>query len=123
MTTIYLDHAATTPVHPEVAKSYKNLLETVFGNPSSIHSYGREARKWLDIARKTLAQSIQADPSEIIFTSGGTEADNIAIFGTATAMRDKGNHIITTTIEHHAVLNPCKQLELLGYDVTYLEGE
>lgn len=121
MTTIYLDHAATTPVHPEVAKSYKKLLETVYGNPSSIHSYGREARKWLDIARKTFAKSIQADPSEIIFTSGGTEADNLAIFGTATAMRDKGNHIITTAIEHHAVLNPCIQLELLGYDVTYLK--
>lgn len=121
MTTIYLDHAATTPVHPEVAASYKNHLETVFGNPSSIHGYGREARKWLDIARKTLAQSIHAEPAEIIFTSGGTEADNSAIFGTATAMRDKGNHIITTNIEHHAVLNPCKQLELLGYDVTYLE--
>lgn len=121
MTTIYLDHAATTPVHPAVTASYKKQLETVFGNPSSIHSFGREARKGLDIARKMLAQSIQAEPTEIIFTSGGTESDNIAIFGTATAMRDKGNHIITTNIEHHAVLNPCKQLELLGYEVTYLE--
>ena len=85
MTTIYLDHAATTPVHPKVAASYIKLQETVFGNPSSIHSYGREARKWLDIARKTLAQSIHAEPSEIIFTSGGTEADNIAVLGTAVA--------------------------------------
>ncbi|MCG7336463.1 cysteine desulfurase [Sporosarcina sp. ACRSM] len=121
MTTIYLDHAATTPVHPAVTASYKKQLEKTFGNPSSIHSFGREARKELDFARKMLAQSIQAEPTEIIFTSGGTEADNTAIFGTATAMRDKGNHIITTNIEHHAVLNPCKQLELLGYEVTYLE--
>ena len=101
----------------QLAATYIELLETVFGNPSSIHSYGREARKWLDDARKTMAQSIHAEPSEIIFTSGGTEADNIAIFGTAVAMKDKGNHIITTNIEHHAVLNPCKQLELQGFDV------
>jgi len=121
MTTIYLDHAATTPVHPEVSATYIKMLESVFGNPSSIHSYGRESRKWLDNARKLLAQSINAEPSEIIFTSGGTEADNLAIFGTVTAMKEKGNHIITTNIEHHAVLNPCKQLELLGFEVTYLE--
>lgn len=121
MTTIYLDHAATTPVHPEVSATYIKMLESVFGNPSSIHSYGREARKWLDHARKVLAQSINAEPSEIIFTSGGTEADNLAVFGTVTAMKEKGNHIITTNIEHHAVLNPCKQLELLGFEVTYLE--
>ncbi len=121
MPTIYLDHAATTPVHPAVSASYIKLLESVFGNPSSIHKYGREARKWLDDARKTLAQSIHAEPTEIIFTSGGTEADNSAVFGVAVSMKDKGNHIITTNIEHHAVLNPCKQLELLGYEVTYLE--
>ena len=121
MTTIYLDHAATTPVHPAVSATHYKMLQTIFGNSSSIHSYGREARKWLDNARKALAQSIHAEPTEIIFTSGGTEADNNAIFGTAVAMKDQGNHIITTTIEHHAVLNPCKQLELLGYEVTYLE--
>ncbi|WP_421102786.1 cysteine desulfurase family protein [Sporosarcina psychrophila] len=121
MTKIYLDHAATTPVHPAVSATYIETLESVFGNPSSIHSFGREARKWLDDARKTLAQSIHAEPSEIIFTSGGTEADNTAVFGTVMAMKVKGNHIITTNIEHHAVLNPCKQLELLGFEVTYLE--
>ena len=121
MTTIYLDHAATTPVHPAVTTKYAELLGSLFGNPSSIHSYGREARKWLDDARKTMAQSINAKPTEIIFTSGGTEADNIAIFGTVNAMKHKGNHIITTNIEHHAVLNTCKQLELAGYDVTFLE--
>ncbi|WP_438311103.1 cysteine desulfurase family protein [Sporosarcina sp. FA9] len=119
--TIYLDHAATTPVHPEVSARYVELLGTLFGNPSSIHSYGREARKWLDASRKTMAISINADPSEIIFTSGGTEADNTAIFGTAYALKNKGNHIITTNIEHPAVLNACKQLELEGFDVTYLE--
>ncbi len=121
MTTIYLDHAATTPVHPDVTAKYAELLGTLFGNPSSIHSYGREARKILDDARKTMAQSINAKPNEIIFTSGGTEADNIAIFGTVAAMKEKGNHIITTNIEHHAVLNPCKQLELEGYEVTFLK--
>ncbi|MBE1554621.1 cysteine desulfurase family protein [Sporosarcina limicola] len=120
MKPIYLDHAATTPVHPAVSATYIKLLESVFGNPSSIHSFGREARKWLDDARKIVAQSIQAESSEIIFTSGGTEADNIAIFGTVAAMKNRGNHIITTTIEHHAVLNPCKQLESQGYEVTYL---
>ncbi|MCZ2259406.1 cysteine desulfurase family protein [Sporosarcina sp. G11-34] len=121
MTPIYLDHAATTPIHPDITAKYATLLGAIFGNPSSIHSYGREARKWLDSARKTMAQSVNAEPSEIIFTSGGTEADNLAIFGTVTAMKNKGNHIITTNIEHHAVLNPCKQLELDGFDVTFLE--
>ena len=121
MTKIYLDHAATTPVHPTVSATYIETLESVFGNPSSIHSFGREARKSLDNARKMLAQSIHAETSEIIFTSGGTEADNTAIFGAVMAMKVKGNHIITTEIEHHAVLNPCKQLELLGFEVTYLE--
>lgn len=123
MTTIYLDHAATTPVHPVVTAKYAELLGSLFGNPSSIHSYGREARKWLDDARKLLAESINAKPTEIIFTSGGTEADNMAIFGSVNAMKTKGNHIITTNIEHHAVLNTCKQLELEGYDVTFLEAD
>ena len=121
MNKIYLDHAATTPVHPAVSATYIETLEFTFGNPSSIHSFGREARKSLDDGRKTLAQSIYAEPSEIIFTSGGTEADNTAVFGAVMAMKVKGNHIITTNIEHHAVLNPCKQLELLGFEVTYLE--
>lgn len=121
MTTIYLDHASTTPIHPEVTGKYTELLSSIFGNPSSIHSYGREARKHLDEARRIMAESINAKPNEIIFTSGGTEADNIAIFGTVAAMKEKGNHIITTNIEHHAVLNPCKQLELEGFDVTFLE--
>lgn len=121
MNSIYLDHAATTPVHPKVGAVYVEMLETAFGNPSSIHGYGREARKLLDESRKVLAASIHAQPTEIIFTSGGTEADNIAIFGTAAVMKEAGNHIITTTVEHPAVLESCKRLEEQGYDVTYLE--
>lgn len=120
MQTIYLDHAATTPIHPEVSAAYIKAMDSVFGNPSSIHSYGRTSRKLLDEARKTIAEALQAEPTEIIFTSGGTEADNIAIFGTVSAMKEKGNHIITTAIEHHAVLNSCKELEKSGCKVTYL---
>lgn len=120
MQTIYMDHAATTPVHPEVRSTYIEAMDKVFGNPSSIHQYGRLARKWIDDARKEIARSLQAEPNEIIFTSGGTEADNIAIFGTANAMKDNGNHIITTTIEHHAVLHACQELEKTGFQVTYL---
>lgn len=120
MQTIYLDHAATTPIHPEVSAAYMKAMDSVFGNPSSIHSYGRTSRKLLDEARKTIAEALQAEPTEIIFTSGGTEADNIAIFGTVSAMKEKGNHIITTAIEHHAVLNSCKELEKSGCKVTYL---
>ncbi|HEX5563761.1 MAG TPA: cysteine desulfurase family protein [Sporosarcina sp.] len=120
MQTIYLDHAATTPIHPEVSTVYVKAMDTVFGNPSSIHSFGRSSRKLLDDARKAIAEAIHAEPNEIIFTSGGTEADNVAIFGTAAAMKEKGNHIITTAIEHHAVLNSCKELEKNGFHVTYL---
>lgn len=121
MTKIYLDHAATTPVHPEVVETFAAALNTIYGNPSSIHQLGRAARKALDDARKVLAQSIGAKPTEIIFTSGGTEANNTALFGVAQAMQSKGNHIITTNIEHHAVLNTCKQLEQLGFQLTILE--
>lgn len=123
MILIYLDHAATNPMHSVVTMKYAELLETVFGNPSSMHKYGRDARKLLDEARKVIAQSIHAKPNDVVFTSGGTEANNIAIFGTVAAKKSTGNHIITTNIEHHAVLNPCKQLELQGFDVTYLEAD
>lgn len=117
---IYLDHAATTPIHPEVRDTFVNAVDTIMGNPSSIYAVGREARKHLDDARKIVAQSIHAEPAEIIFTSGGTEADNLAIFGTVEALKNKGKHIITTQIEHHAVLNPCKKLMEEGFDVTFL---
>ncbi|QDI92839.1 cysteine desulfurase [Salicibibacter halophilus] len=121
MTDIYLDHAATTPVRPEVWKAMKPYLDgTVAGNPSSIHRSGREARRAVDAARINVAESVGASTEEIIFTSGGTEADNLAITGTARARKHEGTHVITTEAEHHAVLHACRQLEREGYDVTYL---
>jgi cysteine desulfurase len=120
MERIYLDHAATTPMHPKVAEKIFEVMNLNFGNPSSIHSYGREARHLLDLARETLAASIGAKKNEIIFTSGGTEADNMALFGVAESYQTNGKHIITTQIEHHAVLNACKKLEKMGFEVTYL---
>ncbi|QQK75673.1 cysteine desulfurase [Salicibibacter cibarius] len=121
MTDIYLDHAATTPVRPEVWKAMKPYLDgTVAGNPSSIHRFGREARKAVDAARMRIAASVGANTEEIVFTSGGTEADNLAITGVARAKKHEGTHVITTEAEHHAVLHACKQLEREGYDVTYL---
>ena len=115
-----MDHAATTPMHPSVIERITKTMTDHFGNPSSIHSYGRDARKLVDEARIGMAQSMGAQETEIIFTSGGTEADNYAIFGVAEANSEKGNHIITTAIEHHAVLRACQQLEKRGFDVTYL---
>ncbi|MFC7684575.1 cysteine desulfurase family protein [Ureibacillus sp. GCM10028918] len=120
METIYLDHAATSPIHPEVIAVMTEAFEHTFGNPSSIHSAGRQARKVLDDARTKLARAIGAKDTEIIITSGGTEADNTAIFGVINALKSKGKHIITTQIEHHAVLNTCEKLEKEGYEVTYL---
>ncbi|WP_332647259.1 cysteine desulfurase family protein [Lysinibacillus sp. 54212] len=120
METIYLDHAATTPMAKEAIVEMTAAMETVFGNASSIHGAGREARKYLDEARSLLAHEIQARQSEIVLTSGGTESDNLAIFGTAYARENEGKHIITTAIEHHAVLHACEKLEREGFDVTYL---
>lgn len=117
---IYVDHAATTPMHPVVIEKITETMGGQFGNPSSIHSFGREARRIVDEARFGIARSIGAHETEIIFTSGGTEADNYAIFGVAEAAKEKGTHIITTMIEHHAVLHACQELEKRGYDVTYL---
>ncbi|MFD1736695.1 cysteine desulfurase family protein [Bacillus salitolerans] len=117
---IYVDHAATSPVHPSVAESMLPYMTTVFGNPSSIHSFGRKSRQVIDQARESIAKLIGAKESEIIFTSGGTEADNMAIVGVATANQHKGKHIITTSIEHHAVLHTCQTLEKQGFEVTYL---
>ncbi|HSI66846.1 MAG TPA: cysteine desulfurase family protein [Planococcus sp. (in: firmicutes)] len=118
MKRIYLDHAATSPMHPDVASTFSEALTTVYGNPSSIHGTGRIARKELDAARRILARSIGAHDPEIIFTSGGTESDNLAIFGTA--KKRAGKHIISSVIEHHAVMHACAVLEKEGYDVTYL---
>ncbi|MBW7651378.1 cysteine desulfurase family protein [Anoxybacillus sp. ST4] len=120
MERIYLDHAATSPVHPQVIEAMIPYMTTFFGNPSSIHSFGRDSRRALDEARETIAKTIGAKANEIIFTSGGTEADNLAIIGVAMANREKGRHIITTSVEHHAVLNTCKYLQKQGFDVTYL---
>ncbi|MFC2948446.1 cysteine desulfurase family protein [Virgibacillus sediminis] len=117
---IYLDHAATAPMHEDVWKAMYPVYQEVFGNPSSVHAFGRKARQQLDRARRVLAESIHANEKEIIFTSGGTEADNIALFGTASAVKSRGNHIITTAQEHHAALHTAEQLERQGFDVTYL---
>lgn len=120
MERIYLDHAATSPTHPEVVEKMIPYMTETFGNPSSIHFYGRQARHAVDEARRVCARSIHANPNEIIFTSGGTEADNLALIGVARANRHKGNHIITTQIEHHAILHTCEVLEREGFEVTYL---
>ncbi|MGM0835875.1 MAG: cysteine desulfurase family protein [Bacillota bacterium] len=120
MKQVYLDHAATSPMHPAVIDSMLPVMKEEFGNPSSIHQFGRKTRHYVDEARNIAAKSIGAMENEIIFTSGGTEADNLAIIGVARANRNKGNHIITTSIEHHAVLHTCEQLEKEGFQVTYL---
>jgi len=117
---IYLDHAATSPVAPEVIDVMAKAMAEESGNASSIHTIGRQARKALDEARSSLAKKINANATEIIFTSGGTEADNAAIFGTAYARQQEGKHIITTQIEHHAVLHACEKLQREGFEVTYL---
>ncbi|MCX3305212.1 cysteine desulfurase family protein [Bacillus sp. NEAU-CP5] len=120
MERIYLDHAATSPMDERVLEEMKPHFFGSFGNPSSIHSFGRESRKWVDEARADIAREISAKEQEIIFTSGGTEADNLAIFGTAAARKNEGKHIITTAVEHHAVLHACEKLEEDGFEVTYL---
>jgi cysteine desulfurase len=120
MRRVYLDHAATTPTHPEAAKAMLPYFTDVFGNPSSIYSCGREARGAVEEARTKVAELIGARSEEIIFTGGGTEADNHALKGVAYANERKGNHIITTSIEHNAVLEVCKFLERRGFKITYL---
>jgi cysteine desulfurase len=117
---IYLDHAATTPVHPRVAEAMHPYLTNVYGNPSSLHGFGREARMGLERARDRIAHILGAEPQTIVFTSGGTEADNMAIIGGAMAQQDRGRHVITSSVEHHAVLHACAHLEQLGFEVTYL---
>jgi len=119
-TGIYLDHAATTPVRPEVQETLREVLSSTFGNASSIHTFGQEAKRVLEESRETVAGCIGAATGEVVFTSGGTESDNLAVRGTAYALKEKGNHIITTAIEHPAVLNCCMSLEEEGFDVTYL---
>lgn len=117
---IYLDHAATTPVDPQVRDAMLPFLEQAFGNPSSLHSWGREAKKALDAARASIARHLGARPTELFFTSGATEANNLVIQGVAKTLEAKGRHLITTRIEHAAVQEPFERLEAQGWDVTWL---
>ena len=117
---VYMDHAATTPVREEVLEAMLPYFNGTFGNPSSVYGLAQESRKAVDESHEIVADALGARPSEIVFTSGGTESDNAALKGTAFALRNVGNHIITTSIEHHAVLHTCHQLEQFGFDVTYL---
>lgn len=117
---IYVDNAATTKVAPEVVEAMLPYFTENFGNPSSIYAEGREAKKAIERAREQVAKAIGADPKEIYFTGSGSEADNWALRSTAKALKSKGNHIITSSVEHHAVLHTCQDLEKQGYEVTYL---
>ncbi|MBP2632559.1 MAG: Cysteine desulfurase [Firmicutes bacterium] len=120
MKRIYFDHAATTPTDKTIANAMLEYMTIKFGNPSSVHSFGREVRKEVSEARENIAALINATANEIFFTSGGSESDNFALKGIAFANKNKGNHIITTQIEHHAILHTCQWLEKQGFDVTYL---
>ena len=117
---IYLDNAATTPMHPEVITAMTEVMTHIYGNASSVYSVGREAKTQLERARESVANCLNCLPGEVYFTGCGSEADNWAVKGYAMANKAKGNHIITTKIEHHAVLHPCEYLEKNGFEVTYL---
>ena len=118
---IYMDNAATTPVHPEVYEAMKPYFSEVYSNPSAVYTFAGKAGRAVDDARQTIASVINAKPEEVYFTAGGSESDNWAIIGAAEGNCNKGKHIITTRIEHHAVLNTCKYLEKHGFEVTYLD--
>ncbi len=120
MEPIYLDHAATTTMHPNVIAEMTDTMTEIYGNPSSIHQFGRRARAILDENRRYIATSIGAEEKELYFTSGGTEADNLALIGVALANQTKGKHIITTAIEHHANMHAAEHLESLGFELSYL---
>ncbi|MFT8870949.1 MAG: cysteine desulfurase family protein [Sporolactobacillus sp.] len=120
MRQVYLDHAATAPIDPRVLDVVIDIYRQVAGNPESVHAFGRQARKVIDEARHTIAKAIGARSREIVFTSGGTEGDNMALIGVARARRAFGRHIITTAVEHHAVLRSCAYLENCGFAVDYL---
>ncbi len=120
MNTIYMDHGATTPMRAEVLNEMMPFFTESFGNPSSIYTLAQETRNAVEESRRYVAHSIDARASEICFTSGGTESDNAAIKGVSMAMKNLGNHIITTSIEHHAVLHTCHQMEQFGFEVTYV---
>jgi len=117
---VYADHGATTPVDPRVVQAMVPYFGEKFGNASSVHAWGQEAREAVDQARELVAAAVGALPQEIVFTSGATEADNFAVIGAALANEQRGKHIITTPIEHHAVLEPCRFLQSRGFEVTFL---
>lgn len=117
---VYVDHAATSPMHPEVLEAMLPYFSASYGNPSSIHQAGRQARQAIDQARRSIAKQLGVDEQTLIFTSGGTEADNLAIIGYASENENKGKHIITSVVEHHAVLHACQELEKRGFEVTYI---
>ena len=120
MDSIYLDHNATTPLREEVLEAMLPYLRQAFGNASSLHSFGRAARKAIETAREQVAAALGASPREIVFTGCGTESDNQAVKGVVFASRSKGNHVITSQIEHKAVLETCQYLEKQGFHITYL---
>jgi cysteine desulfurase len=117
---VYMDHAATTPVRREVLEAMLPYFSEKYGNPSSVYALAQEARQAVENARAGIAQLLGANPREIMFTSGGTESDNAALKGVAFALRDQGNHIITSAVEHHAVLEACHYLEKFGFEITYV---
>ncbi len=118
---IYLDHAATTPIDPSVLSVMGEINRSCFANPSSIHSSGQKSKVLIEKSRKTVAHSIGAKAGEIVFTSGGTEANNLSLIGAARANRDKGNHIITSKIEHPSILEACKYLSENGFRISYID--
>jgi len=120
MNRVYFDNNATTPMNPDILKEMLPYFEHKFGNASSVHGFGREAHEAVANAREQVARLVGAEPENIVFTSGGTESDNLAVRGVAQANEKKGKHIITSQIEHHAVLNTCKSLEKQGFEITYL---
>ena len=120
MRKVYLDNAATTALSPRVLEAMLPYFTQYYGNPSSVHAFGREAKQGLDRARDQVAKALHCDPSEVIFTGCGTESDNTVLLGVAQRYGDKGKHIITTNVEHHAILHTCEYLEKQGYSVTYL---
>ena len=118
---IYLDNAATTKVRPEVVDAMLPYFTEKFGNPSSVYEFASQNKSAVDEARETIAKSLGADTKDIYFTAGGSESDNWALKATAEAYKDKGNHIITSKIEHHAILHTCEYLEKNGFEVTYVD--
>ncbi|RAR40538.1 cysteine desulfurase family protein [Paenibacillus sp. MDMC362] len=120
MRSVYLDHAASTPVHPEVAERMMKVMTSQYGNASSVHAFGREAKKIVNGARDRIASLLGCQSDELVFTAGGTESDNLAILGLLESLGAKGKHVITSAIEHHAVLHTCHELERRGCEVTYV---